>query len=250
MATRSTHVTLDNLAGRRNLRRTAHSLDHGEWTTQPPQLIGNQGTWESESDGFATGTEGRVTYQIEDVDGNRLGEVRLHWNNPFIGSNSYHESVAPAAAASATDDGFSVVHQGGGGDNARVRFVLLSGFCQVDDKDGIVCSSASPVTVAAGHRFAAVWERRGSGSWHAVHDLASAQYQQRLDQLVGQGFRLRQVSGYSVNGQDRYAAVFEQDGGPPFTARHGLSSADYQKAFDELLVQGFRLRHVSGISAG
>jgi hypothetical protein len=63
-------------------------LDHGEWTDQPPELIGNRAEWESESDGVATGTEGRVTYQIETIDGERLGEARLHLDNPFVGSNS------------------------------------------------------------------------------------------------------------------------------------------------------------------
>jgi hypothetical protein len=92
MAARSTHVTLKNRT-RRNLTKTADNLDHGIWTDRPPVIIGDRGEWESESDGILTGTEGRATYSI---DGG--GEVRLHWNNPFVGSNSYHESVAPQAA--------------------------------------------------------------------------------------------------------------------------------------------------------
>src|SRR3712207_44308 len=121
MAARSTHVTLENELPELNLRRTSDELEHGEWKDRPPQLVGNRADWESESNGFATGTEGRVTYQIEDVDGKRIGELRLHWNNPFVGSNEYHESVSPAAA-SPTDDGFSVVHLGGDGNNASVTF--------------------------------------------------------------------------------------------------------------------------------
>jgi hypothetical protein len=102
MAARSTHVTLNNRTGV-NLSKTDDSLDHGIWTDRPPTIIGDRGEWESESDGFATGTEGRVTYSI---DGG--GEVRLHWDNPFIGSNSYDESVAPQATPDGIGVGFSV----------------------------------------------------------------------------------------------------------------------------------------------
>jgi len=245
MAARSTHVTLENEAGRLNLRRTNLELDHGVWKDQPPQLIGNRAEWESESDGFLTGTEGRVTYLIEDVDENRIGELRLHWDNPFVGSNSYDESVAPAAA-SATDSGFSIAHVGGGGDNANVLFRLFSGFCQADG-DGFVCSSADPLTGESA-RYAGIWEQRPGPSWHARHGLSSDQYQQTFNELVGQGFRPVSVSGYEVDGQDRYAAIFEQREGPAFAARHGLSSDQYQQAFDELVGQGFRPVQVSGYS--
>lgn len=51
-----------------------------------------------------------------------------------------------------------------------------------------------------------------------------------------------------ADGQDRYAAVFEQREGPQFEARHGLSSAQYQQVFDQLVPQGFRPVVVSGYS--
>ncbi len=46
--------------------------------------------------------------------------------------------------------------------------------------------------------FAAVWEKGGGPAFQARHNLTAAQYQQTFDQLVGQGFRLRAVSGYEV----------------------------------------------------
>ncbi|WP_437802483.1 hypothetical protein [Sorangium sp. So ce693] len=39
--------------------------------------------WSAESDGFMTGTEGRVTYR------GSSGSVTLYWNNPFVGGNDY-----------------------------------------------------------------------------------------------------------------------------------------------------------------
>ncbi|MEU4120194.1 hypothetical protein AB0F71_37555 [Kitasatospora sp. NPDC028055] len=245
MAARSTHVTLHNFAGVLNLRLTATEIGPGVFTTQPPQLIGDRGEWESESDGFLTGTEGRVTYQIEDVDGVRQGEMSFHWDNPFTGANSYEESVTPAATG-ATSGGFSVVHLGGSGNNTTVEVQLLKGFCQANQDTGeIVCASADPLT-GTSQRFAAIFEQSQGPSFHAVHDLTADQYQQTFDTLTGQGFRPVWVSGYAVDAVDRYAAIFEQRDGPPFAAFHRLTADQYQQTFNDQVAQGFRPIDVSG----
>ena len=87
-----------------------------------------------------------------------------------------------------------------------------------------------------------------TSNWRARHGLTSAQYQQTFDQLRSQGFRLVQVSGYEVSGQARFAAIWEKSSGPERQARHGLTSAQYQQTFDQLLGQGFRPVQVSGYS--
>ncbi|MEU3193319.1 hypothetical protein ABZ686_22400, partial [Streptomyces sp. NPDC006992] len=250
MATRSTHVTLENRAGRFNLRRTSQGLDHGEWTTKPPLLIGDRGEWESESNGFATGTEGSVTYQLEDVDGLRMGEVSLHWDNPFIGANSYRESVTPAAT-DPSGQGFSVVHVGGDGGNSHVTFKLLNGFCEANSDTGeITCAQGSHLMTDT-QRFAALWEQTGTEvSWYAVHGQTSDEYQQTFDRLVGQGYRPVNVCGYATGGGPRFAAVFEQRSDPPFEARHGLTSDEYQRTFDALVGQGYRPVNVCGYATG
>jgi len=72
-------------------------------------------------------------------------------------------------------------------------------------------------------------------------------YQQEFDKWTGQGYCLTLVSGYSVGNQARYAAIWEQKSCPSFVARHGLTSAAYQKEFDTLVgQQGYRLKLVSG----
>ena len=64
-------------------------LDHGVWTNNnvPPSRIeaGETVSWESESDGVATGTEGEVQYEIE---GTSI-TMNVHWDDPFVGSNSF-----------------------------------------------------------------------------------------------------------------------------------------------------------------
>jgi hypothetical protein len=95
-------------------------------------------------------------------------------------------------------------------------------------------------------RYAAIFEQRQSPAWQARHGLTAAQYQQTFDQLTSQGYRPTCVSGYTVNGQDRYAAIFEQGQSPAWQARHGLTSAQYQQTFDQLVAQGYRPTCVSG----
>ena len=55
------------------------------------------------------------------------------------------------------------------------------------------------------------------------------------------------VSGYQVNGEPRYAAIWDKSSGPSFVARHGMTADQYQKAFDQLVgLDGFRLAWIDG----
>jgi hypothetical protein len=80
--------------------------------------------------------------------------------------------------------------------------------------------------------------------------MSSAQYQQEFDKLGKEGYRLAQVSGFSVSGQDLYAAIWEKASGPAQLARHGMTSEEYQQQFDELSKEGYRLALVNGYSVG
>lgn len=83
-------------------------------------------------------------------------------------------------------------------------------------------------------------------AWQARHDLPLTQYQTEFDALVGQGFRLLDVDGYSINGVDHYATIWEQSPGPPWESRHGLTSDEHNGLFQTLPAQGFRPVSVSG----
>jgi hypothetical protein len=100
--------------------------------------------------------------------------------------------------------------------------------------------------VGAGDRYAAIWEQREGPPWHARHGLNAGQYQQVFDQLVAQGYRLLRVCGHGSAGNARFAAIWELSQGPPWEARHGLTAAQYQFAFDELAARGYRPVCVSG----
>jgi CubicO group peptidase (beta-lactamase class C family) len=94
--------------------------------------------------------------------------------------------------------------------------------------------------------YAGIWEKVTGPAWVARHGLTGAQYQVEFDNLVNQGYRLRQVSGAGVGDHALYAAIWDKSPGPSWVARHGLSGAQYQAAFDNLVKQGYRLRHVDG----
>jgi hypothetical protein len=108
----------------------------------------------------------------------------------------------------------------------------------------------SGYNVGGQERYAAIWEQRSGPPWEAHHGMTASQYQQEFNRLVGQGYRLIDVSGYYVNGEDHYAAIWEQRSGPAWVARHGLSSSQYQQEFNRLVGQGYRLRRISGWNSG
>ena len=97
-------------------------------------------------------------------------------------------------------------------------------------------------------RFAAIWEIKSGPAWAARHNMSASDYQSAFDEFAGQGYRLLDVSGYNVGGEDRYAAIWEQSSGPVWQARHRMTASGYQAAFDELTGQGYRLVDVSGYS--
>jgi hypothetical protein len=99
-------------------------------------------------------------------------------------------------------------------------------------------------------RYAAIWLKTSGPPFVARHRLTADQYQATFNQLLNQGFRLVDVSGYSLGGQDHYAAIWEKSPGPEFQARHSLTSDQYQATFNELVKQGFRLVRVRGWGVG
>lgn len=120
-AARSVQAFVTNRTGCM-LNLVSDSLSHGIWTTTPPFQIpnGTAGTWESESDGFMTGTEGTATYRLTNCADPRqnLKFAAFHWDNPYVGSNSY-DNVG-------TTQGVNIARQGGSGDNAVVSWFVTT----------------------------------------------------------------------------------------------------------------------------
>jgi hypothetical protein len=98
--------------------------------------------------------------------------------------------------------------------------------------------------------YAAIWRKQpGAPAWQARHGLTGGQYQAFFNEVTAQGYKPVVVCGYGDGAQDRYAAIFRKiAGAPAWQARHGLTPAQYQATFNELVAQGYRLELVSGYS--
>ena len=104
----------------------------------------------------------------------------------------------------------------------------------------------SAYAVAGQPLFAAIFTQQPGPAWQAYFGLSTADYQARFDQLGAQGYRLRQVSGYSLANTPYFAAIWDQATGQPWQARNNLTGPDYQQTFNNMGQQGLRLTDVSG----
>jgi hypothetical protein len=119
MASRSVLVNFQNQTSQ-TLSRTSFGLEGGIWSNGsngqmvPPDQIPPQTNvaWQSESNGFMTGTQGYANYEIA---GNASQTVNLGWDDPYSGSDSYTGTCTPP---------YSLATSGGQGNNATVIFTL------------------------------------------------------------------------------------------------------------------------------
>ena len=112
--------------------------------------------------------------------------------------------------------------------------------------EGYRLTWASGYTINNDPRFAVIFEKKPSPAWFAHYGMTSADYQSKFNNYTSQGFRLVLVNGYTVNSVDYYVAIWDKSSSGPWVARHGLSSGDYQTAFNQYVSQGYKLMHVSG----
>ncbi|CAF1265085.1 unnamed protein product [Adineta steineri] len=107
----------------------------------------------------------------------------------------------------------------------------------------------SGYTVSNEERFAAYFEKSSGPSQICRHGMNSSQYQQAFDDATTKKYNLVLVNGYTdSNGDDKYVAIWEKPVGsaPSLVARHGMTTEQYQKEFNDWTGKGFRLTHVSG----
>ncbi|KAM5343831.1 hypothetical protein ACJ41O_012368 [Fusarium nematophilum] len=76
--------------------------------------------------------------------------------------------------------------------------------------------------------------------------MTSPDFQDTFGKLVNEKYRLTYVSGYTLGGDARFAAIWDQNVTSDWAARHGMTSAEYQAQSDALVAKGFRLRLVDG----
>ena len=99
-------------------------------------------------------------------------------------------------------------------------------------------------------RFAAIWETGGGPDWQGRHGIPIADYQAVFDALAADGFRPVRLSFYATPAGPHVAGVWHGGRAPAWTARHGLSGDDFQREFDALTADGYRLVDLSGYEEG
>jgi hypothetical protein len=106
----------------------------------------------------------------------------------------------------------------------------------------------SGYTVGGITYYAAIWDKAPGGAWVAHHGMTSSSYQSLFNTYTSQGYRLKMVNGYNVNGVAQFAAIWEKTTSAAWVAHHNMTPSSYQSLFNTYTAQGYRLVHVSGYS--
>ncbi|HUP02156.1 MAG TPA: hypothetical protein VM737_11660 [Gemmatimonadota bacterium] len=97
-----------------------------------------------------------------------------------------------------------------------------------------------------GRRLAAVFVKDGGSPGFAeLHYMTGADYQAKFDEFGDGGLTLVDAEAEELPEGLRFGGIWEPRPGS-WAARHGLSPAQYQEAFEELSAQGFRLYDIQG----
>lgn len=117
-------------------------------------------------------------------------------------------------------------------------------------KLGYKVKSVSGYSVNGSAKFAVIWEKNARAPWEEKHDMIGDEYQAAVNSFDKQGYRINFVNGYVVNGKEMFAAVWEKTTGNEQIARHNLTAAKYQDAFNEYTAKGYDLKVISGYEKG
>lgn len=104
-------------------------------------------------------------------------------------------------------------------------------------------------SVGDGAFFNFVW-RPADRSWRAWRDLTAAQYQERLENAIRDGFAPVHVESYLSGGKVRYALIVNKGVTGKFLARHGLTVKEHDSVLDEAKRDGLNPVNVSVASVG
>ena len=82
--------------------------------------------------------------------------------------------------------------------------------------------------------------------WQARNGMSSSVYQSTFNSLVSQGYRLTDVSGYTINNNPTFAAIWVDEPSVAWVANHGMTPQQYQTNFDTYVAEGYRPVLVDG----
>lgn len=118
-------------------------------------------------------------------------------------------------------------------------------------KQGYRVVQVNGYTVGGKDRYTAIWEKDSSLPWISRHGMNKEWMQKYFDKYLEEGYRMTHVSGYEVDNESRYAAVWEKrNDSPAWVSAGELNSTEYQATFDKHVKDGYRLVDVDGYQVG
>jgi CubicO group peptidase (beta-lactamase class C family) len=114
--------------------------------------------------------------------------------------------------------------------------------------DGYRLTNLSGYAVSGSARFAAIWEQsvvKANDRYEYV-DLTATEFQNHLDWCVANGYRPAAVSAYTVDGTDRYAAVWADGSDTPWYCHYRLTASGFADRLRQYLDEGYRPSLVHG----
>lgn len=98
-------------------------------------------------------------------------------------------------------------------------------------------------------KFIGIWNKRSGITILKKHDMSPSAYQTEFNNQLKNGYRIVHLHAYTNYNDVYYAAIWEKPTvAVPITtvARHGLTSALFQKQFDSLKIKGYAISKVTG----
>lgn len=119
-------------------------------------------------------------------------------------------------------------------------------------KDGYRVTDIEVAEINGQPRYSAIWQfnsdRRG---WASLRDLTSEEFSQRWNEFQDQGYRLIDQEAYTLNGQLRYAGVWEENKEKlGWASYRNVSSAEFSDRFNTYKEQGYRMVDIEAYPTG
>jgi CubicO group peptidase (beta-lactamase class C family) len=89
-----------------------------------------------------------------------------------------------------------------------------------------------------------------NAQYQAKYDMSSSSYQNEYNKWIGLGYRLADVTIYNLNGSEGYAAIWNKQAGPSWSARHSMSETEFVTEVNERKNKGYRAERLSVCNIG
>ncbi|MEM9058568.1 MAG: hypothetical protein AAGD86_13895, partial [Pseudomonadota bacterium] len=114
---------------------------------------------------------------------------------------------------------------------------------------GWVASHISFVEQGGAESVTALYTSKPVGTWFALANMSSADYQAQFTANTNAGRTLRYLNAYTLNGQPAFSAIWQSNNPLGWVARHDLTDAQYQNEAATWEAAGFRVRLLTGYEA-